>query len=49
MVIGNLTDETNLEERLLLLCAEAPGDAALESRASCRACGRLLLHPVEPV
>jgi SNF2 family DNA or RNA helicase len=31
MVIGNLTDETDLEERLLALCAEAPSDAAVDA------------------
>jgi SNF2 family DNA or RNA helicase len=30
MVIGNLTDETDLEDRLLALCAEAPSDAAVD-------------------
>lgn len=31
MVIGNLADETDLEERLLALCAEAPSDAAVDA------------------
>ena len=30
MVLGNLTDEADLEERLLALCAEAPSDAAVD-------------------
>ncbi len=30
MVLGNLTDESDLEERLLALCAEAPSDAAVD-------------------
>jgi SNF2 family DNA or RNA helicase len=30
MVIGNLTDEADLEERLLALCAEAPSEAAVD-------------------
>jgi SNF2 family DNA or RNA helicase len=34
MVIGNLTDETDLEERLLSLCAEAASDAALDQGLS---------------
>lgn len=34
MVIGNLGDETDLEERLLSLCAEAPSDAALDDGLS---------------
>jgi SNF2 family DNA or RNA helicase len=34
MVIGNLGDETDLEERLLSLCAEAPSDAALDEGVS---------------
>jgi SNF2 family DNA or RNA helicase len=34
MVIGNLTDETDLEERLLALCAEAPSDAAVDEGLS---------------
>jgi len=29
MVLGNLTDESDLEERLLALCAEAPTEAAV--------------------
>lgn len=31
MVIGNLTDETDLEERLLALCADAPSEAAVDA------------------
>jgi SNF2 family DNA or RNA helicase len=34
MVIGNLGDETDLEERLLSLCAEAPSDVALDEGLS---------------
>ncbi|HET7505457.1 MAG TPA: SNF2-related protein [Kofleriaceae bacterium] len=34
MVIGNLGDETDLEERLLALCAEAPSEAALDDGLS---------------
>jgi SNF2 family DNA or RNA helicase len=34
MVIGNLSDESDLEERLLSLCAEAPTDAVLEQGLS---------------
>ncbi|HEX3476860.1 MAG TPA: SNF2-related protein [Kofleriaceae bacterium] len=34
MVIGNLGDETDLEERLLSLCAEAPSEAALDQGLS---------------
>ena len=34
MVIGNLGDETDLEERLLSLCAEAPSDTALDQGLS---------------
>lgn len=34
MVIGNLGDETDLEDRLLALCAEAPSDAALDEGLS---------------
>jgi SNF2 family DNA or RNA helicase len=34
MVIGNLSDESDLEERLLSLCAEAPTDAVLEEGLS---------------
>ena len=34
MVIGNLGDETDLEERLLALCAETPSDAALDEGLS---------------
>ena len=34
MVIGNLGDETDLEERLLSLCAEAPSDAVLDEGLS---------------
>jgi len=34
MVIGNLGDETDLEERLLALCGEAPSDAALDEGLS---------------
>lgn len=30
MVIGNMTDEADLEERLLALCAEAPSEAAVD-------------------
>jgi SNF2 family DNA or RNA helicase len=30
MVLGNLSDEADLEERLLALCAEAPSDAAVD-------------------
>jgi SNF2 family DNA or RNA helicase len=30
LVLGNLTDEADLEERLLALCAEAPSDAAVD-------------------
>jgi SNF2 family DNA or RNA helicase len=30
MVLGNLTDEVDLEERLLALCADAPTDAAVD-------------------
>ncbi len=30
MVLGNLTDEADLEERLLALCAEAPSEAAVD-------------------
>lgn len=30
MVIGNLSDESDLEERLLTLCADAPNDAAVD-------------------
>ena len=30
MVMGNLTDGPNLEERLLALCAEAPSEAAVD-------------------
>jgi SNF2 family DNA or RNA helicase len=30
MVLGNLSDEADLEERLLALCAEAPNDAAVD-------------------
>jgi SNF2 family DNA or RNA helicase len=30
MVLGNLSDEADLEERLLALCAEAPTDAAVD-------------------
>ena len=30
MVLGNVTDETDLEERLLALCAEAPTEAAVD-------------------
>jgi SNF2 family DNA or RNA helicase len=31
MVLGNLTDEADLEERLLALCADAPGDREVEA------------------
>lgn len=31
MVIGNLSDEADLEERLLALCAEAPNEAAVDA------------------
>jgi superfamily II DNA/RNA helicase len=34
LVIGNLGDETDLEERLLSLCAEAASDAALDQGLS---------------
>jgi SNF2 family DNA or RNA helicase len=34
MVIGNLGDETDLEERLLSLCAEAPSETALDEGLS---------------
>jgi SNF2 family DNA or RNA helicase len=34
MVLGNLTDETDLEERLLALCAEAPSDVAVDEGLS---------------
>jgi len=34
MVIGNLSDESDLEERLLSLCAEAATDAVLEEGLS---------------
>ena len=34
MVIGNLGDETDLEERQLSLCAEAPSDTALDQGLS---------------
>lgn len=30
MVLGNISDEADLEERLLALCAEAPSDAAVD-------------------
>ena len=30
MVIGNMTDEADLEERLLALCADAPSEAAVD-------------------
>ena len=31
MVIGNMTDESDLEERLLALCAEAPSEGAVDA------------------
>lgn len=31
MVLGNLTDEADLEERLLALCADAPTDREVET------------------
>ena len=31
MVLGNLTDEADLEDRLLALCAEAPSEAAVDA------------------
>ena len=34
MVLGNVSDEADLEERLLALCAEAPSDAAVEAGLS---------------
>jgi hypothetical protein len=34
LVIGNLGDETDLEERLLSLCAETTSDAALDAGLS---------------
>jgi hypothetical protein len=34
LVIGNLGDETDLEERLLSLCADAASDAALDQGLS---------------
>src|SRR4030095_261365 len=34
MVLGNLGDETDLEERLLSLCAEAPSDVAVDEGLS---------------